>query len=90
MSTSFKPFADESATLELSTDTKQDATLTIENRLDAVEIYGSIRIAPDAAGRAAAVELRDLMLAIIERIDAGDHPTTPATTVDTVANPLGN
>ena len=84
----FSPFADESSVLELSTGTRQDASLTIENRVDAIEIYGSIRIRPDTAGRAAAVALRDLMDAVITCIDAGVPMEAPQASIDTVSNPF--
>jgi len=57
-----KPFADESATLEIN-------GLTVENRLDRVSLFGSIDITRDQAGLAAARELKELLAEIVANLE---------------------
>lgn len=82
----FKPFKDEAACLELTD--KKDNTLTIENHLDAIALFGSVYIARDDEGRAIAVELKNLMEAIIAEIDSGSKTLPPAAETDSVRNPF--
>jgi hypothetical protein len=53
-----KPFQNEQETLTIG-------ELTVENRLDRVELYGSLAITKDQAGLTLAKELRELLDAAI-------------------------
>ncbi len=58
--TQLQPFQDEATSLALD-------QLTIENRLDRIEIYGSLQITRDKAGLALARELKALLDATVAR-----------------------
>lgn len=78
----FKPFANE----EQST---QIGELTVENRTDRVEIYGSLAVTKDKVGLRLALEARELIDSIIQQLERDTLPeaveTIPA---DVVVNPL--
>lgn len=57
-----KPFADEEVSLEIG-------ELKVENRLDRVAIYGSIDLTRDEAGLALALELKDLVCAVVSDLE---------------------
>lgn len=80
--TQFAPFKDEAAVLRLD-------ELTLENRLDRIEIYGSLQITRDQAGLALARELKRLLDATIAALEAEELPEQIATRPpDRVANPF--
>ena len=57
-----KPFADESASLEIN-------GLTVENRLDRVSLFGSLDITRDQVGLTAARELHGLISRIVTDLE---------------------
>jgi hypothetical protein len=75
----FKPFENEEDAITID-------DLTIENRLDRIEIYGSLQITKDKAGLKLAKELQELINATVTALEAGnlpDHvPTKPAEKID--------
>ena len=81
----FTPFADDEASLNL-------AGLTVENGRDRLAIYGNLEIARDKAGRDRAHQLKALVDAIVEFLDAdGALPEalpTAAAKATTVKNPF--
>lgn len=78
----FKPFADEEASIEID-------ELTVENRLDRISIYGSVQITKDKVGLQQARKLKELIdatLAALEKESQPDHVTiTPS---EKVKNPF--
>ena len=78
-----QPFENETQSLNLG-------DLTIENRLDQLEIYGSISITRDQAGLALALQLKQLLDDTVAHLQqAEDLPTqlSPKPT-DQVENPF--
>lgn len=76
------PFKNESECLEIG-------SLTVENRVDRVSIFGSIDITKDKEGLVVARELKsilDLTLAELERVDLPDKVALKP--VKTVKNPF--
>jgi hypothetical protein len=66
--------------------------LTIENRLDRIELYGSVQITKDKAGLRLAQELRQLLDATVKALEAEkDLPEQVALTPpDSVKNPFNS
>jgi hypothetical protein len=66
--------------------------LTIENRLDRIELYGSVQITKDKAGLRLAQELRQLLDATVKALEAEkDLPEqVPLTPPDSVKNPFSS
>lgn len=65
--TQLQPFKDEASVLALD-------QMTIENRLDRIEIYGSLQITRDRAGLAVARELKALLDATVAALEGEDLP----------------
>lgn len=65
--TGFKPFKEEASSLLLD-------QLTIENRLDRIELYGTLQITRDKAGLQAARALKQLIDAAVATLEAEDLP----------------
>lgn len=63
----FEPFKDEASVLTLD-------ELTLENRLDRVEIYGSLQITRDQAGLALARELQKVLDATVKALETQALP----------------
>ena len=78
-----KPFDNETQSLSLG-------DLTIENRLDQLEIYGSLSITRDQAGLALALQLKQLVDDTVTQLQlARDLPTRLRTKpTDQVDNPF--
>jgi hypothetical protein len=65
--------------------------LTVENRLDRVELYGSLHLTRDKRGLALAKELKALLDDTIKALEAEDLPDEVKTApTDQVDNPFGN
>jgi len=78
----FKPFENEADSLELD-------ELTIENRIDRLSIYGSVKITRDKAGLKLAQELIALLDATVKKLKAEDLPDhIKVIAPDQVANPF--
>ncbi len=70
-------------------ETFQIDQLTVENRLDRIQIYGSIELTKDKAGLKRAMDLKALLDQVIEVLSSEDLPE--AVTVEepqTVENPF--
>jgi hypothetical protein len=65
--TRLKPFANESDALTIG-------ELTIENRLDRLELYGSVAITRDQAGLKLALALKELLDATVTTLKSGPLP----------------
>lgn len=80
--TQLQPFQDEATVLTLD-------QMTLENRLDRIEIYGSLQITRDKAGLALAQELKQLIDATVAALEGEDLPAhiTPRP-LDKVSNPF--
>ena len=78
-----QPFDNETQSLSLG-------DLTIENRLDQLEIYGSLSITRDQAGLALALELKQLVDDTVAQLQlAQDLPTRLSTKpTDQIDNPF--
>ena len=78
-----QPFDNETQSISLG-------DLTIENRLDQLEIYGSLSITRDQAGLALALELKQLMDDTVAHLQqAQDLPTQISTKpTDQLDNPF--
>ena len=78
-----QPFDNETQSMSLG-------DLTIENRLDQLEIYGSLSITRDQAGLALALQLKQLIDDTVARLQqAQDLPTQLSTKpTDQVDNPF--
>ena len=77
-----KPFQNEQETLTIG-------ELTVENRLDRIEIYGSLAITKDQAGLKLAKDLRELLDAAVATMESqplADQVSTRA--AGRVANPF--
>jgi hypothetical protein len=74
-----KPFQNEEETLSIG-------QLAIENRLDRIDLYGSLAITKDKAGLRLASELKELIdaaLAVLQKESLPDHVAVmPAERVD--------
>lgn len=80
--TQFAPFEDEATVLRLD-------ELTVENRVDRIEMYGSLQITRDKAGLAMARELKALIDATVAALETAALPEQiTARPVDKVANPF--
>ncbi len=81
--TDMEPFKNETESITLG-------QLTVENRLDQVEIYGSLSITRDQAGLALALKLKSVLDAAIDHLqhasDLPAHITFRST--DNVDNPF--
>jgi len=77
------PFANESESLQLD-------DLTIENRVDKVSIYGSIKITRDRRGLELALTLKNLFDSIVSVLSREDLPESipPPEGIDLVKNPF--
>lgn len=77
-----KPYANEADSLILG-------ELTVENRLDRLELYGSLQITRDKEGLALARELKSLVDAALEVLESEDLPDhIPRDPTDEVDNPF--
>lgn len=78
-----QPFANETQSVSLG-------DLTIENRLDQLEIYGSLSITRDQAGLALALQLKQLIDDAVAHLQqAPDVPTQLSTKpTDQIDNPF--
>jgi hypothetical protein len=77
-----RPFQDESAS-------RQIRELTIENRTDKVEIYGSLSITRDKPGLAAALALKQVVDAAVEVLKAEKLPDSISEVKSTIVkNPF--
>ena len=77
-----KPYANEADSITIG-------ELTVENREDRLELYGSLQITRDKQGLAVARELKSLLdatLQVLESEDLPDHIATNPT--DEVDNPF--
>lgn len=83
--TTIKPFQNEEESIAIG-------DLTIENRLDRIELYGSIQITRDKAGLQRARELKQLLDATVKALQAEkDLPDqVAAIPPDKVRNPFGS
>jgi len=80
--TQFQPFKDETTVLALD-------QLTVENRLDRIEMYGSLQITRDQVGLRLARELKGLMDATVAALEGEELPEQIATRpLGKVANPF--
>ena len=71
MSLSFTPYANEADVLEI-------ASLTLENRLDRISIYGSLDLTCDQAGLAAALALQQALNQIVTTLQSTSLPAQVA------------
>jgi hypothetical protein len=83
--TTIKPFKNEEESVDIG-------GLTIENRLDRIEMYGSVQITKDKAGLQLAQELRQLLDATLKALQAEkDLPDHIAIIPpDSLRNPFGS
>jgi hypothetical protein len=83
--TTIKPFDNEEESVTIG-------DLSIENRLDRVELYGSLQITKDKTGLRLAQELRQLLDAAVKSLQAQkDLPEhVSITPPDKVKNPFGS
>jgi hypothetical protein len=83
--TTITPFRNEEESIAIG-------DLTIENRLDRIELYGSAQITKDKAGLRLAQELRQVLDAAVKALqaekDLPEHVTL--TPPDSVKNPFGS
>ncbi len=81
---SIKPFQNEKDAIEIG-------ELTIENRLDRVELYGSLQLTRDKAGLALARQLKDVVDKTIKAMQSGELPDQIRTTpTDNIDNPFND
>lgn len=77
-----QPFANEADSITIG-------DLTIENRLDRLELYGSVQITRDKEGLALAQELKALLDATLQILESEDLPEqVPIEPTDEVDNPF--
>jgi hypothetical protein len=77
-----KPFENEADSIDIG-------ELTVENRLDRIELYGSAQITRDKAGLKLAQELKALIDAAVAKLQAEDLPDhIPIEPPDSVDNPF--
>jgi len=78
-----KPFQNEKDSISIG-------ELTVENRLDRIELYGSLQLTRDKQGLALAKQLQDLVEQTIKAMQAEDLPDQIETApTDKVENPFG-
>lgn len=79
---SIKPFQNEADSIDIG-------ELTVENRLDRIELYGSLQITRDKAGLALAKELKALLDSTVKALQGDDLPDhIPITPTDKTDNPF--
>jgi hypothetical protein len=85
MTMTIKPFQNEEESLTID-------DLTIENRLDRIEMYGSVQITKDKVGLQLARELQQVLDATVKALQAEkDLPDqVRVTPPDNVKNPFGS
>ena len=77
-----QPFANEADSITIG-------DITIENRLDRLELYGSVQITRDKEGLALAQELKALLDATLQILESEDLPDqVPIEPTDEVDNPF--
>jgi hypothetical protein len=77
-----KPFQNEADSVVIG-------ELTIENRLDRIELYGSLQITKDKEGLKLAQELKELIDAAVKALQAEDLPDhVPIAPTENVDNPF--
>jgi len=77
-----KPFQNEEDSIAIS-------DLTVENRFDRIELYGSLAITKDKAGLAIAQELKVLIDDTVTALQAEHLPDhVPIAPTDTIDNPF--
>lgn len=83
--TTIKPFQNEAESIAID-------DLTIENRLDRVELYGSLQITKDKAGLQLARELKQLIDATVSALEAEKNLPAHVTITppDNVGNPFAS
>ena len=64
-----EPFESEEETIQID-------QLTVENRVDRVQIYGSVEITRDKIGLKRAVALKELIDSVVARLSSEDIPDT--------------
>ena len=81
--TDMEPFKNETESITLG-------QLTIENRLDQVELYGSLSITRDQAGLALALKLKSVLDAAIDHLQHASNLPTHITyqPTDKIDNPF--
>lgn len=78
----FAPYANEADVVHIG-------NLMLENRLDRITLSGDVDLTMDAAGLADARRLRDILQAVVERLEAEALPERlPPPDVKTVENPF--
>lgn len=71
------------------TETFQIDQLTVENRVDRVQLYGSVELTRDKAGLERARQLKELVDKVLLALEPEDLPDVVAVDEpDTVANPF--
>lgn len=83
--TTIKPFQNEEESIAID-------DLTVENRVDRIELYGSLQITKDKAGLQLARELKQLIDATINALEAEKNLPAQVTTTppDNVGNPFNS
>ena len=77
-----KPFQNETETFQID-------QLTVENRLDRVQLYGSIEITRDKKGLESAHKLKSLLDNIVQTLSAEELPDEVVVAQkNTIANPF--
>lgn len=77
-----EPYANEADSITLG-------DLTVENRLDRIELYGSLQITRDKEGLALARDLKSLLDATLKVLESEDLPDRiPLDPTDEVDNPF--
>ena len=77
-----KPFQNETETFQID-------QLTVENRLDRVQLYGSIEITRDKKGLESASKLKSLLDNIVQTLSAEELPDEVVVAQkNTIANPF--
>jgi len=82
----FTPYADESASIEIG-------SLTVENRLDRVSIFGSIDLTKDQEGLALVLALKELIWEVASELEGMESAGVLPQEVEveqtvTIANPF--
>jgi len=73
------------------TDSRQIAELTVENRTDRIEIYGSVSITRDKSGLATALALKQTIDAAVEVLKSEKLPDRlPEAEIKVVKNPFSS
>ena len=77
-----KPFQNETETFQID-------QLTVENRLDRVQLYGSIEITRDKKGLESARKLKSLLDEVVQTLSAEELPDEVVVAQkNTIANPF--